>query len=186
MTALTSLWLPILVSAAAAFVASSVIHMLPLWHRKDYAPPANQDQILDTMRPLAIPPGDYFLPCPTSNAEMRSPEFDEKLRRGPVVIMTVAPNAPFSMGKMMSLWFVYLLVVAAFAGGTAAVLLPPGSDPAKIRTITGLTAFAGYALALWQMSIWYRRSWGTTVRSTVDGVIYALLTAWVFGWLWPH
>ena len=52
--------------------------------------------------------------------------------------------------------------------------------------IAGVTAFVGYALALWQMSIWYRRSWGTTLRSTIDGLIYALLTAGVFGWLWPR
>jgi hypothetical protein len=35
------------------------------------------------------------------------------------------------------------------------------------------------------MSIWYHRSWGTTLRYTVDGLVYALLTAGIFGWLWP-
>jgi len=40
-------------------------------------------------------------------------------------------------------------------------------------------------VALWQMSIWYRRAWSTTIKATVDGLIYALLTAGTFGWLWP-
>ena len=40
-------------------------------------------------------------------------------------------------------------------------------------------------LALWQISIWYHRSWATTIRSTIDGLIYAALTAGFFGWLWP-
>jgi hypothetical protein len=44
----------------------------------------------------------------------------------------------------------------------------------------------GYAVALWQMSIWYRRAWSTTFKATVDGLVYALLTAGTFGWLWPR
>ena len=50
---------------------------------------------------------------------------------------------------------------------------------------TGTTAFVGYSAALWQMSIWYRRAWSITVKATIDGMIYALLTAGTFGWLWP-
>ena len=40
MTAIASLWLPILVSAVLVFLASSIIHMAPLWHRNELpAPP---------------------------------------------------------------------------------------------------------------------------------------------------
>ena len=56
----------------------------------------------------------------------------------------------------------------------------------RVFQVTGATAFAGYALALWQMSIWYRRDWTTTIKSTIDGLIYALLTAGTFGWLWTR
>jgi hypothetical protein len=49
-----------------------------------------------------------------------------------------------------------------------------------------ITAFIGYAVALWQMSIWWRRSWMTTFKATIDGIIYALLTAGAFAWLWPR
>ena len=49
-----------------------------------------------------------------------------------------------------------------------------------------LAAFVGFTLALYQMSIWYKRSWSLTIKATVDGLIYALLTAGTFGWLWPH
>jgi hypothetical protein len=51
---------------------------------------------------------------------------------------------------------------------------------------TGIVAFAGLSLALWQMSIWYRRSWATTIKTTFDGAIYAAISAAIFGWLWPH
>ena len=62
MTALTALWLPILVSAIFVFVASAIIHMAPLWHKNDYPAPPDQDRLGDAMRPFNVPPGDYLLP----------------------------------------------------------------------------------------------------------------------------
>ena len=41
-------------------------------------------------------------------------------------------------------------------------------------------------LALWQDSIWYKKKWSTTVKNTIDGLIYGLLTGGTFGWLWPN
>src|SRR3989442_9893686 len=73
MTALSALWLPILVSAVAVFVVSSIIHMTPLWHKTDYPRFTNEDRVLDALRPMGIPPGDYMMPRPASSAEMRSP-----------------------------------------------------------------------------------------------------------------
>ena len=43
----------------------------------------------------------------------------------------------------------------------------------------------GFALALPQISIWYKKNWTTTLKSVFDGLIYALLIGGVFGWLWP-
>src|SRR5437899_2956957 len=83
MTALSALWLPILVSAVAVFVVSSIIHMTPLWHKTDYPRFANEDRVLDALRPIGLPPGDYMMPRPASSAEMRSPEFKAKMKRGP-------------------------------------------------------------------------------------------------------
>jgi hypothetical protein len=34
-------------------------------------------------------------------------------------------------------------------------------------------------------SIWYLRPWPRTLKSVFDGLVYALLTAGMFGWLWP-
>src|SRR5205807_1043149 len=64
--------------------------------------------------------------------------------------------------------------------------LPPGAEFGRVFRFAGVTAFVGYTAALWQMSIWYRRAWSTTIKATVDGAIYALLTAGAFGWLWPR
>jgi hypothetical protein len=185
MTALSALWLPILVSAVAVFVASSIIHMTPLWHKTDYPRYAHEERVLDALRPLSLPPGDYFMPRPASTAEMRSPEFKEKLKRGPAVLMTVMPPWSGSMAGNLSQWFVYCLVVNLFAAYVAGAALPPGAAFVQICRFAGTTAFMGYTLALWQMSIWYRRALSMTLKSTFDGVIYAAVTCAVLGWLWP-
>jgi hypothetical protein len=50
----------------------------------------------------------------------------------------------------------------------------------------GTTAFLGYAFALAHDSIWFKRRWSTTVKFLFDGLLYGLLTAGTFGWLWPR
>ncbi|PYR00806.1 MAG: hypothetical protein DMF95_01250 [Acidobacteria bacterium] len=186
MTGLSALWLPILVSSVLVFVASSLIHMASPWHKSDYPKLANEAQVMDALRPLAIPPGDYFVPRPSSRDDMRSPAFAEKVKRGPVVVFTVMPGGSMSMGRNLVLWFLYCIVVSSFAGYIAGRALPQATPYLQVFRFAGATAFIGYAVALWQMSIWYRRAWTTTIKASVDGLIYACLTAGSFGWLWPR
>jgi hypothetical protein len=185
MTALSAMWLPILLSAVIVFVASSVIHMATPWHKSDYPKVPNEDGVRDALRPLGIPPGDYVIPRPESPAEMRSPAFAEKMRQGPKVVMTVLEPGVAGMGKPLALWFVYAVVVSLFAAYVAGRALAPGAAYLSVFRFAGVTAFIGYAVGLWQMSIWYQRSWLTTFKATVDGLIYGLLTGGTFGWLWP-
>jgi hypothetical protein len=183
---LASLWIPIVVSAVIVFVASSVIHMTPLWHKSDYPKMPREAEALEALRPLEIPPGDYFVPRATGMQEMRTPEFKEKLRRGPVAVITVMPNGQIHMGRNMVQWFVFLIVVGIFSAYIAGRTLPPGSAYLRVFQVVGATAFMGYALALCELSIWYRRAWSLTLKSAFDGLIYASLTAGTFGWLWPR
>ena len=186
MTQLHLLWLPLLLSSVVVFIVSSVIHMLSPWHKNDYPKVPDEDKVRNAIRPLAIPPGEYMVPRATGTKEMRSPEFTEKMKSGPVLMLTVWPNGPSKMGMSMVLWFLYTAVVGLFAAYIAGRALPIGAPYLHVFRFVGATAFIGYCLALWQMSIWYRRAWGTTIKATVDGLIYALLTAGTFGWLWPR
>ena len=186
MTELSSLWLPILLSAVIVFVASSIIHMASPWHKSDYPKVPNEDKVMDALRPFAIPPGDYMIPRPSSQKDMQSPEFTEKLKKGPVMMVTVLPNGPRGMGKYLVQWFLYCVVVGFLAAYVAGRALPMGAEYLPVFRFVGDTAFIGYSVALWQTSIWYLRSWLTTFKVTVDGLVYACLTAGTFGWLWPR
>lgn len=186
MTYLDALWLPIIVSTVFVFLASSVIHMVLPWHKSDCRALPDEDKVMDALRPFAIPPGDYMVPRPSSMKDCKAPEFVEKMNKGPVMMLTVLPNGPPSMGQSLVLWFIYCAVVGFIAAYVTGRALPVRAEYLRVFRFAGTTAFVGYTVALWQMSIWYRRSWGTTIKSTVDGLIYALLTAGVFGWLWPR
>ena len=185
MVPLTSLLLPILLAAVLAFVASSILHMVLPFHRKDWLPLAAEAQVTDALRPLNIPPGDYMFPHGGGPEAMKDPAFIEKMTRGPVAIMTVFPSGPPTMGLQLFCWFLYIVAVIVFAAYVASRTLGPGAPYLDVFRIVGTVAFAGFVLAHWQQHIWYKRALRTTILETIDGLIYALLAAGVFGWLWP-
>jgi uncharacterized membrane protein len=186
MVPLASLWLPILLSAILAFVASAVLHMLLPLHRNDLRKAPREDELLDALRRLDLPPGDYAAPHAAGPEAMKDPAFVDRMKKGPLVLMTVSPGQVPSMSRELGLWFVYCLVVSVFAAYLAGRAVGPGTEYLEVFRFAGTSAFLGYSLALVQHSIWYRRNWGTTLKSMFDGLVYALLTAGVFGWLWPR
>ncbi len=186
MVSLTALWLPILLSGVFAFVASSIIHMALTYHRSDCDPLPTEEPLLDSMRKLGVPPGDYFLPHAGSMAVMKGPEFQARVEKGPIVVMTVLKGKGTPMGQRLFQWFVFLLVVSLFAGYVASRTLGPGTPAIMVFRIVGTVASAAYALGMWPQSIWWSRKWSTTWKNTFDGLIYALVTAGTFGWLWPR
>jgi hypothetical protein len=185
MVPLLALWLPILLSAILVFVLSSVFHMVLPHHRTDFARVPDEDATLAALRGVHLPPGDYALPHAPTMADMKDPAYTAKLEEGPVALLTVMPAGPPRMAQSLALWFVLTLVVSIVAAYSAGRALPPGADFAAVLRFAGTAAFAAYALGLWQNSIWYGRRWTTTLKSSLDGFAYALVTGAVMGWLWP-
>ena len=101
MVDMASLWLPSALASVAVFITSSVIHMATPWHKKAYPWVPDEDKLLQAMRPLALPPGDYVVPACDSMEEMKSTEFAAKKNAGPNLMMTVLPNGMPNMGKTL-------------------------------------------------------------------------------------
>jgi hypothetical protein len=185
MVSIGSLWLPILVSAVLVFIVSSIIHMFLPYHRSDFGRVPAEDAVMDALRKFDIPPGDYVIPCAGSPEVMRSDEFQAKAKKGPVAFATfMKPGVP-AMGASLVQWFVYSILVGVFSAYVTGRVLGPGAEYMSVFRFAGTTAFLCYAVALWQNSIWYKRRWSSTAKSTFDGLVYALVTAGAFGWLWP-
>jgi hypothetical protein len=181
-----TLWLPIVVAAVLVFVASSVIHMFLGYHASDFRKLPVEDQIQDALAPFSIPPGDYVIPHAGSSEEMKSEEYRSKVERGPVAFMTVMDGrSMFNMAPQFIQWFVYLVVVGIVTAYVAGRMLPAGAEYLSVFRLTGTVAFACYALALPQRSIWYKVSWSSTMKNMFDGLVYGLLTAGAFGAFWP-
>lgn len=180
---ISALWLPILLSAVFVFVVSSVIHMFLGYHASDFKQIPNEEKALDALRQLNIPPGDYIAPRATSMKEMGTEEYKARVKRGPVVILTVR-DGDTGMGKSLLLWFLYILVVSFFSAYIGVNALDPDAHYLAVFRIVGCAAFMGYALALFQNTIWMAKDWGATLKSAFDGLIYALITAGTFGWMW--
>lgn len=187
MVGLASLWLPILLSAVIVWVASAIVHMVLPWHKNDFAPLPDEDAVMDALRSTGAGAGDYLFPNSRGDGQyLRSDEFKAKSRKGPVGVLTVFPEGdPFAMGAQLTQWFLYCALVSVFAGYIASRALEPGVHYLEVFRFAGATAFCGYSLALLQRSIWWRQRWSVTLKSVIDGLFYALLTAGTFGWLWP-
>jgi hypothetical protein len=185
MISLTTLWLPILLSAVIVFFASFIMHMVLTYHRSDYRELPGEEGITDAMRNAGVSPGPaYYFPY-FAFTEMKSPLVIEKMKRGPVGFLTVLPSGPPTMGKNMIQWFLYCLVISLFAAYLSGRLLSPGTDFLQVFRVVGTVAFIGYGGAQAQESIWSGRSWVVTLKHLFDSLIYALLTGATFGWLWP-
>jgi hypothetical protein len=185
MVPIAALWVPIVLSAIIVFVVSSIIHMMLPYHRTDFDRIPDEGRVMEALRKFNLPPGDYVMPCAVGPKETGTPEFIEKMKQGPVMVFTVIKNGPSSMAANLVLWFLYCVVVGIFAAYIAGRALGPGAHYLAVFRFAGCTAFIGHSLALWQGTIWFKRSWKTALKSTIDGLIYGLLTGGTFGWLWP-
>ena len=185
MVSIMSLWLSILLSAVFVFVASSIIHMVLKYHSNDFKKIPGEDEAMEALRKLDIQPGVYVLPHAGSMEAMKEEAYLEKMNKGPVAFLTVSENGPPNMGKSLTQWFIYSIIVGAFAAYVGGRALGPGADYLAVFRFVGSTAFIGYALALWQNAIWYKHTLAITIKSNIDGLIYALITAGTFSWLWP-
>lgn len=180
---ITTLWLPILLSAVFVFIVSSLVHMVLGYHAGDYQKLSNEDQVMDTMRGLNIPPGHYAMPKADSMKDFSSEAHKAKMKKGPVMMMHVR-GPEMSMGSSLVKWFIYCVVVGFFAAYIAAHSLPVDTPYLTVFRISGCAAFMGYGLGLFQEAIWSGRSWRSTWTGVFDALLYALVTGGTFGWLW--
>jgi hypothetical protein len=186
MVSILSLWAPILVAAVLVFVASSIMHMLLKYHQNDFQKVPDEDGVMDALRPFGLTPGDYLFPFAGGTDAMKSEEFLAKVDKGPIASVTIFPkDAWTNMTGVLVQWFLYSLVVAVVAAYLSGRMLGPGAEYLSVFRVTGTVAFCCYAMSLPQASIWFKKNWATTGRAMFDGLIYSLLTAGAFGWLWP-
>lgn len=182
---LASLWLPIVLSAVIVFVASSILHMVLPYHRSDYKQLPEEAKVTAALRPSNLAHGLYVFPFCT-HKDMKSPAVIEKFKQGPVGFLTIVPSGPPALPKFLAQWFVFTLVVGFFVAYLTAHTVAAGTHYLAVFRVAGTAAFLTYSLGHLSDGIWKGQLWANTIKEVIDGLIYALLTAGCFGWLWPR
>jgi len=186
MVSLSHLWIPILLSAICVFAASSLIHMVVKWHASDYRSLSNEDEVRAAIRKGTPTPGQYVMPHCADMRDMGKPEVQQKYQEGPVGFLVLVPNGAPAMGSALGKWFVYTVLVAFMAAYLASRTLAPGTHYLQVFRVVGAVSFLAYGFGSIQMGIWMGKPWSSVVKDLADALIYGLLSAGVFGWLWPR
>lgn len=176
-----TLWLPIVVSAAVAFVASSVIWMVFRWHNSDYSQAPDEEALRSALKGAA--PGFYILPYCMDPAEFKQAETKEKFEVGPQGYITIVANGLPKMAPKLIGIFAYFLLVGVLCAYVVSRTVAPDSAYLEVFRIAGTVAFLANSIALIPESIWFGRPWIMTAKNVLDALIYGLLTGGVFGWL---
>ena len=185
MVALSALWLPIVLAAVIVFVASSIMHMVLPYHRGDYKRLNNEENVRAALRESGVTPGLYMFPF-ADHKQMKEPATQEKFKQGPVGTMTIRPSGAINLGPFLAQWFVFCLVIGFFTAYVCAHTLAAGTDYLQVFRVAGTVAFMSYGLGNLANGIWKGEPWSMVIKEVIDGLIYGLLTAGTFGWLWPH
>ena len=185
MVPLAALWLPIVLSAVIVFVASSIMHTVLQYHQTDIQKLPDEDKILAALRTAPLKRGLYTLPYCT-HKDMKTPAVMEKFKQGPVGMLTVFPSGPPAIPKLLGMWFVFCLLVGFFVAYLTGHTVAAGAPYPAVFRVAGTAAFLGYGLGHVSDGIWKGQPWDMTIKEVLDGLLYGLLTAGTFGWLWPR
>jgi hypothetical protein len=186
MSILGALWLPIILSAVFVFVLSAIIHMVIKYHNTDYRQLPNEDAVRAAFRGSAAAPGQYIVPYCKDMKEMQTPEMQQKYAEGPVAVVRLRPPGPPTMGPALNQWFMFILIVSLFIAWVAAQAIPPGANYMHVFRVVGGIGFLAYAVGQLPGAIWMGKPWSVASKEVVDGLLYGLVTAGTFGWLWPN
>ncbi len=186
MVTISMLWLPILVSTVLVFVASSIIWMALPHHRSDTRRLPDEEPVTASLGKQGLAPGIYRFPWAGDMKAMKEPAFVEKLNQGPVGMVTVMPKGEFPMGKTLAVWAVYLLAIGVLVAYVTGRTVAPDAHYLQVFRVAGTVAFLAYAGGHLPDAIWWGKPWSNAWKEVVDGLVYALLTAGAFGWLWPR
>jgi hypothetical protein len=185
MVSLVTLWLPILLSAIVVFVASAILHTVLTYHESSCQQIPDEAKVLAALRAAGLKRGYYHFPF-GSHKEMKSPAMMEKFKLGPVGMMTVFPSGLPAMPKFLGMWFAYCLIISYFVAYLTGRTVPSGASTLAVFRVAGTAAFLAYGLGQLSNGIWKGQPWGMTIKEVIDGIVYSLLTAGAFAWLWPH
>ena len=177
---MTSLLLPIALSAVALFFASFLSWMVMQLHRKDWVKLEKEDDFLKAVRKIGIPNGSYMFPGCETPEEMKNEEYKKKWGAGPCGIITIFSKV--NMGKNLGLTFLYFLVASFCLGYLAKLAIEPGEEFLAVFRFVATAGFMTFLAAIIQQAIWFHIR---IIGHVIESVAYAAISGAIFGVMWP-
>lgn len=182
---LMQLWLPILIGGLLVWFASGLIHMVLKYHNGDYLSLSNEDEVTAALRNGSPGTGVHSVPYCKDMAQMKDPAMQKRFEDGPVAFVTIFPKGMPPMGKLMAQQIAYSVVGCFLIAYCATLALAPGAPYMEVFRVVASVGFLAFGWAVIPYSIWYGHTWATCARYLLDALIYALVAAGTFAWLWP-
>lgn len=179
--ALTSLWLPILLSTIAAFFIGFITWMVLPVHKDDWHELPDEDKFMDAVREMNLPHGSYMFPYCADAEQMKSEEFIAKQKQGPVGIVQTWEECG-SMGKQLACQFLFLLVTSFCIAYLTTLGVPAGADFMQVFRFVGTAGLLIYTAGNVPRTIWFR---SRLTGHVIDGIALGLATGLIFALLWP-
>lgn len=184
MVSLAQLWLPILLAAVACHLVGFLVWVVLPHHRSDYSPLPDEAAARNLFKGK-LAPGQYIMPWST-HKEWGSPELIAKRNEGPNAFIVVLPNGMGSMAQQQVKNVLFHALVSTFIAYVGIHALPSGADYLKVFQVCGTAAVLAYGFNWGHAAIWFGRPWKVAMKDMLDGIAMALITAGIFGWLWPR
>ena len=174
------LWLPILLSAVALQIASTIAWTIAPHHNSDWKRLPEEDEVMAALRKTGATAGNYMFPYCLHGSDMKSKEMQEKFAAGPrgSVALWDLPN----MGANMFWTFVFFLVTVIAIGYAAFAAMGTGAGFTRVFQVVGTIAILTYSAAGIPNGIWFKRP---ILTNLIDGICYGLIVAAIFAWRWP-
>jgi hypothetical protein len=180
-TSVWSLWLPILVSGVALFIASWAAWMVLPHHKSEWIGLPNEEAIMRQIKGDNLPPGQYCFPYAASPEDWKSEAYKAKMNAGPNGTLTLWP-APPNMAMNMVCTLAFFIIANFVIGYLAGIALDPGETFMEVFRFVGTAGILTYGTANILNGIWFGRK---MVADIIDGVAYGLITGAIFAAMWP-
>jgi hypothetical protein len=185
MELLIPLWLPILLSAAAVWIISTIVGMALPHHKQDWIGLPDEGGFMDYIRRSGIKPGNYLFPDFRTREALKSEKVEKALKEGPVGHLSVW-QTPVTMGGKMVATFIVHLVVSTLIACLTRVALPGAAPFAKVFQVAATAGILAYSFSFIPNALWFGAYKRTIVASIIDGITFGLVTGAIFAWRWPY
>lgn len=184
MVGLDELWLAIMIAAPCVFFASAIMWMLLPHHKQDIRFLQSEESLISAITPLAIKPGLYMFPNCEHAKDMKTEAFQAKWSAGPwgtINIMGKQPNFALNLAKTFLTFLVITVLVAYLTG----VGVGAGAGFGEVFGLALGAGVLGHCMGGLPNDFFLGKPTRFIVTTFIDGVVYALITAFILASMWP-